>query len=222
MYIVFNHRPLQVCAYDSCYYCSRCHCNDEAVIPALIVHNWDFTPQKVSCAAKTFLCEMENEPLIDFDQINNNLYDFIAPLREMYERRKRLKYAANYLFACSENASNEVRSRLWPKDYMLNNLHLYSVHDLLQLQTGYLAVHLQKVLDFCIKHIFGCILCREKGFICEICRSNEIIYAFNVDHTVSCETCFTVFHKACKSDYAPCPTCRRRSDYTLNRSLNDS
>ena len=92
----------------------------------------------------------------------------------------------------------------------------------LQLQTGYLAMHLQKVLDFCIKHIFDCLVCREKGFICEVCHSNEIIYAFNVDHTVSCETCCTVFHKTCKSDYAPCPTCRRRSAYSLNRSLTDS
>ena len=212
----------KVCSFDSKYYCSRCHCDDEAVIPAYIVHNWDFKPFKVSCAAKTFLVEMENEPLIDFDQVNNNLYEYIQPLRVMFDKRKRLKYAANYLFSCSETTSNEVKSRLWPKDYMLTNLHLYSVQDLLQIQTGYLQAHLQRVLDYCIRHIDTCVVCKQKGFICEICHESEIIYAFDIEGTVTCEKCFTVFHKRCKSDYAPCPKCVRRANYSISRTLGVS
>ncbi|XP_063712041.1 pleckstrin homology domain-containing family M member 1-like [Symsagittifera roscoffensis] len=209
----------KVCAFDSKYYCARCHSDDEAVIPAYIVNNWDFTPYKVCCAAKTFLTEVENEPLIDFDVINNNLYEYIQPLRVMFDKRKRLKYAANYLFSCSETTSNEVKSRLWPKDYMLSNLHLYSVQDLLQIQTGYLQTHLQRVLDFCIRHISTCVVCKQKGFICEICRESEIIYAFDVEGTATCEKCHTVFHKRCKSDYAPCPKCVRRASYTMHRTM---
>lgn len=36
------------CDYTGQYYCSHCHWNDLAVIPARVVHNWDFEPRKVS------------------------------------------------------------------------------------------------------------------------------------------------------------------------------
>ncbi|XP_007172609.1 differentially expressed in FDCP 8 homolog isoform X6 [Balaenoptera acutorostrata] len=34
------------CDYTGQYYCSHCHWNDLAVIPARVVHNWDFEPRK--------------------------------------------------------------------------------------------------------------------------------------------------------------------------------
>uniref|UniRef100_A0A5F8GYM7 Differentially expressed in FDCP 8 homolog n=1 Tax=Monodelphis domestica TaxID=13616 RepID=A0A5F8GYM7_MONDO len=35
------------CDYTGQYYCSNCHWNDLAVIPARVIHNWDFEPRKV-------------------------------------------------------------------------------------------------------------------------------------------------------------------------------
>lgn len=35
------------CDYTGQYYCSHCHWNDLAIIPARVVHNWDFEPRKV-------------------------------------------------------------------------------------------------------------------------------------------------------------------------------
>ncbi|XP_028595744.2 differentially expressed in FDCP 8 homolog isoform X2 [Podarcis muralis] len=34
------------CDYTGLYYCSNCHWNDQAVIPARVIHNWDFEPRK--------------------------------------------------------------------------------------------------------------------------------------------------------------------------------
>uniref|UniRef100_A0A667IF17 Differentially expressed in FDCP 8 homolog n=1 Tax=Lynx canadensis TaxID=61383 RepID=A0A667IF17_LYNCA len=34
------------CDYTGQYYCSHCHWNDLAIIPARVVHNWDFEPRK--------------------------------------------------------------------------------------------------------------------------------------------------------------------------------
>ncbi|XP_058011364.1 differentially expressed in FDCP 8 homolog isoform X2 [Ahaetulla prasina] len=34
------------CDYTGLYYCSSCHWNDQAVIPARVIHNWDFEPRK--------------------------------------------------------------------------------------------------------------------------------------------------------------------------------
>uniref|UniRef100_A0A8C7RWE2 Differentially expressed in FDCP 8 homolog n=1 Tax=Oncorhynchus mykiss TaxID=8022 RepID=A0A8C7RWE2_ONCMY len=35
------------CDYTGQYYCSTCHWNDTAVIPARVIHNWEFEPRKV-------------------------------------------------------------------------------------------------------------------------------------------------------------------------------
>lgn len=35
------------CDYTGLYYCCNCHWNDQAVIPARVIHNWDFEPRKV-------------------------------------------------------------------------------------------------------------------------------------------------------------------------------
>ncbi|XP_033613730.1 differentially expressed in FDCP 8 homolog isoform X3 [Fukomys damarensis] len=39
------------CDYTGQYYCSHCHWNDLAVIPARVVHNWDFEPRKAKGGA---------------------------------------------------------------------------------------------------------------------------------------------------------------------------
>lgn len=37
----------RLCDHSGLYYCPSCHHNDLTVIPARVVHNWDFTPRKV-------------------------------------------------------------------------------------------------------------------------------------------------------------------------------
>ena len=37
----------RLCDYCGQYFCPNCHRNDEAVIPARVIHNWDFTSKKV-------------------------------------------------------------------------------------------------------------------------------------------------------------------------------
>ena len=44
----------RLCDYNGSLYCDNCHWNDTSIIPARVVHNWDFTPYKVS---NDFACE---------------------------------------------------------------------------------------------------------------------------------------------------------------------
>ena len=37
----------QLCDYTGAYHCPECHHNQAHMIPARIVHNWDFTEYKV-------------------------------------------------------------------------------------------------------------------------------------------------------------------------------
>ncbi|VDP40598.1 unnamed protein product [Soboliphyme baturini] len=40
-------KPAILCDYSGYYYCGRCHWNETAVIPARVIHNWDFEPRPV-------------------------------------------------------------------------------------------------------------------------------------------------------------------------------
>ena len=51
-------------------------------------------------------------------------------------------------------------------------------------------------------------LCKAKGYICEFCRSREIIYPFDLTTTVRCSGCRSLAHKKC-FDRAACPKCAR-------------
>jgi len=70
----------------------------------------------------------------------------------------------------------------------LNTLHLsiyyvLSLQDLLQVPTGGLATSLRKVIRFATKHVYSCGLCSQKGFICELCNNNRVIYPFEMEAT---------------------------------------
>ena len=42
----------QLCDYTGAYHCPECHHNQTHMIPARIIHNWDFTEYKVAVVYK--------------------------------------------------------------------------------------------------------------------------------------------------------------------------
>jgi len=57
---------------------------------------------------------------------------------------------------------------------MLSNPHTYSAHDLQQAQAGDLCEAVEKILTFGVQHVRSCDLCSAKGFLCEICRKDQV------------------------------------------------
>ena len=82
----------------------------------------------------------------------------------------------------------------------------------LQVNNGTLATTLRKAIQFARNHVLSCILCSQKGFICEICKVPQIIYPFDTDKTHRCDNCKGVFHINCffkLKDNESCPRCVR-------------
>lgn len=100
--------------------------------------------------------------------------------------------------------------RIFPREYLLQQIHLYSLADLQQVIEGKLAPFLGKVIKFATSHVYSCSLCSQKGFICEICNNGEILYPFEDISTSRCESCGAVFHSECKVKAVPCPRCVRK------------
>ncbi|EFB27608.1 hypothetical protein PANDA_006539, partial [Ailuropoda melanoleuca] len=200
----------KVCNYSGWYYCSSCHVDDTFLIPARIVHNWDTSKYKVSKQAKEFLEYVYEEPLIDIQQENPMLYRHAEPLATVVRLRQRLKSLRAYLFSCRAAVAEDLRRRIFPREYLLQQIHLYSLADLQQVIEGKLAPFLGKVIKFATSHVYSCSLCSQKGFICEICNNGEILYPFEDISTSRCESCGAVFHSECKEKSVPCPRCVRR------------
>ncbi|KAI2526702.1 pleckstrin homology domain containing M3 [Homo sapiens] len=200
----------KVCNYSGWYYCSSCHVDDSFLIPARIVHNWDTSKYKVSKQAKEFLEYVYEEPLIDIQQENAMLYHHAEPLAAVLRLRQRLKSLRAYLFSCRAAVAEDLRRRIFPREYLLQQIHLYSLADLQQVIEGKLAPFLGKVIKFATSHVYSCSLCSQKGFICEICNNGEILYPFEDISTSRCESCGAVFHSECKEKSVPCPRCVRR------------
>ncbi|XP_067844180.1 pleckstrin homology domain-containing family M member 3 [Heptranchias perlo] len=209
----------KVCAYSGWYYCQACHVDDAFLIPARLVHNWDTAKHKVSKQAKEFLEYVSEEPLIDVQQDNPQLYGHVEALATVLRLRQQLKSLRAYLFSCRASVAEDLRRRIFPREYILQHVHLYSLADLQQVFEGKLAPFLMKINKFASAHVYSCSLCSQKGFICEICNNRQIIYPFEGTATKRCETCGAVFHAECKSRNVPCPRCVHRELQKKPRSF---
>lgn len=200
--------PYRVCRYDGAYYCYDCHDDEEHIIPARVIQDWDFRKYKVSKYNKLFLMKIEEEPLFHIDELNSLLYDVTPELSEMKTLRIQLQHIKEYIQTCREEIAEDFRRRLWPREYLCDDVHQYSLLDLLQVYNGQQAHHLKKVITQFSKHIYKCTLCCQKGFICEYCSDETIIYPFQVTIAVQCPGCLTTFHRSCRQDKR-CPKCVR-------------
>ncbi|KAM6934263.1 pleckstrin homology domain-containing family M member 3 [Xenentodon cancila] len=200
----------KVCYYSGWYYCQSCHQDNSFLIPARLLHNWDTSKHKVSKQAKEFLEFVYEEPLLDIQQLNPCLYEHCEPLSTVLRLRQQLQSLRAYLFSCRATIAEDLRRRIFPREYLLQHIHLYSLADLQQVIDGKLAPFLSKVIKFASSHVFSCSLCREKGFICELCQNGQVIYPFQENATRRCDVCGAVFHAECRQKAQPCPRCVRR------------
>ncbi|XP_026851719.2 pleckstrin homology domain-containing family M member 3 [Electrophorus electricus] len=200
----------KVCCYSGWYYCQSCHQDNLFLIPARLLHNWDTNKHKVSKQAKEFLEFIYEEPLLDVQQLNPCLYEHAEPLATVLRLRQQLQSLRAYLFSCRATVAEDLRRRIFPREYLLQHIHLYSLADLQQVIDGKLAPFLSKVIKFASSHVYSCSLCREKGFVCELCQNGQILYPFQENATKRCEGCGAVFHAECRLRAQPCPRCVRR------------
>ena len=82
-YLGMIYGEFKVCTYDASYYCFECHENEEHVIPARVIHNWDLRKHQVAKKCKMFLMQIEEEPLFNIDETNPTLYNVIKELLEV-------------------------------------------------------------------------------------------------------------------------------------------
>lgn len=207
-----------LCHFSGRYYCESCHHGDLSIIPSRMVHNWDITPRQVSRRALRLLGQVEHEPLLNLEQLNPRLLDHARPMAQVHQLRLALRLLGDYLSTCRSGACKALLARMEARRYLLESSHLYSVMDLRQIAEGQYAAYLSSLVQVCSAHVHQCDLCSQRGFICQICHADNIIFPFQLDITSRCGECKAVFHTTCKLGSSSCPRCVRFRKY-LERDL---
>ncbi|XP_059609036.1 pleckstrin homology domain-containing family M member 1 [Phlebotomus argentipes] len=203
--------PPQACSFTGHYFCDTCMSQDLHVIPAKVIHNWDFRRLPVSQKVSKFLFEFQLQPIIDMKIINPGIYSAVSEMAELQSLRIQLNFIRAYLFTCNREIMDKFQEQVVGKTYLYEHIHRYSIGDLTQqVPKGSLKVLLRKAIQFGQEHILNCRLCSQKGFICEVCKSHKVLYPFNIDTTFRCEICGAVFHDSCLNALQPCPKCDRK------------
>lgn len=52
-------------------------------------------------------------------------------------------------------------------------------------------------------------LCQARGFMCEICRKQEVIFPWDIKNVVRCSSCHSCHHIKCYQRQLVCPKCVR-------------
>lgn len=199
------------CDYTGLYYCPACHWNSRQVLPARVIHNWDFEERVVSRQAKQFLLLMKSKPVLHLEKLNPHLFKFVEELSTVKKLREDLLTMKQYLSTCRSAQESRILRQLEERQHFVENAHMYSLQDLIDVNSGLLVDYLKKIHGNFLTHIKNeCLVCQGKGYICEICDVSEIIFPFD-GGVVVCAGCSTVLHHLCfTSRNSLCPRCVRQ------------
>lgn len=197
------------CDYNGLYFCTACHWGSSAIVPARVVHNWDFTPQPVCQASLQQLRVTSRRPLIHLEKLNPKLFVLIHELNLVKRLRQELNGMKKYLTVCRKAAESHLLWKYLDISHLIDGNDLYSLQDLVDTDSGELLSKLHSMEECFSNHIKNeCEICMGRGHICEICSNNQVIYPFDASNYV-CNECQGVFHKPCYSRKNVCPKCSR-------------
>lgn len=149
-------------------------------------------------------CERNHQDQVycgTFQVVNPFIYGAVEEMAKLQTLRNQLNFLRAYLYTCRDPVIEEFQKLMWPREYMYEHVHLYSVlvnmtavrlyllfvrkalfQDLQQIPDSSLVKLLEDVVNFGKKHVQDCWLCSHKGFLCELCNSSKIIFPFDVEN----------------------------------------
>lgn len=145
------------CHYTGLYYCKSCHWDDRSIIPANIVHNWDFEQRFVSRQSLQEINLFYERPVIRLEEINPKLFVFVQKLGNIRQKRLNLIMMKKYLDVCKFALANKlVDSVTGTRRYLVQSTEYYSIYDLVCAENSSLTDYLNDVFMKFKSHIMSC------------------------------------------------------------------
>ncbi|XP_066262041.1 run domain Beclin-1-interacting and cysteine-rich domain-containing protein isoform X1 [Euwallacea similis] len=200
------------CNYLGKYFCTGCHKNQVALIPSRILYKWDFGRYPVSTFSFKLLEQMYGDPLFRIFDLNKDIKKFSKNIEFIRKYRLGLCYIKEYIYTCRfAEVAQERLDRDLPA-YFLSKPDEYSIDDLVNIKNGELKTKLKFLVDICLRHTSECKLCFARGYICELCKTSEIIFPWQMKFVTRCTTCAACYHLKCwkREENMKCPKCQRK------------
>ncbi|XP_077711812.1 protein associated with UVRAG as autophagy enhancer isoform X2 [Canis aureus] len=210
-------RRLRYCDYLGKYFCDCCHTYADSCIPARILSTWDFRRYYVSNFSKRLLDSVWHQPIFNLLSAGHSLYAKAKELDRAREIQEQLFQIKKLLKTC-RFAESAVKAFEQVPRHLTDDLHLFSLEDLVRVKKRLLVPLLKDILKASLAHVASCELCQGKGFICEFCQSTAVIFPFQTETCRRCPGCRACFHKQCFQS-SECPRCAR---ITARRRLLES
>ncbi|CAN1179686.1 Pleckstrin homology domain-containing family M member 3 [Linum perenne] len=215
----------RLCEYTGQLFCSSCHTNDAAVLPARVLHYWDFTKYPVSQMAKSYLDSIHEQPMLCVSAVNPFLSSKVPVMHHVMSVRKRLGSMLPYLRCPFRRTLNKG---LGSRRYLLETTDFFALRDLIDLSKGAFAgclsvyllpslssldaalpVMVETVSAKIREHITEqCLVCCDVGIPCgarQACDdTSSLIFPFQESEIERCSSCNLVLHRSC---FRKLPTC---------------
>ncbi|XP_074316911.1 uncharacterized protein LOC141653144 [Silene latifolia] len=216
----------RLCEYTGQLFCSSCHTHETMVLPARVLHHWDFTPYPVSQLAKSYLDSIIDKPMLCVNAVNPYLLSKVPTLLHIVGIRRKIGTMLPHI-RCTYRRS--IYRRLGYRKYLLETNDFFALRDLIDLSKGAFAALpaiLEAVLKKMQEHIIElCLECCDNGIPCGARRAcsnpSSLIFPFQEEQEIRrCKSCKSVFHKDCFSKLAECPCGLVFKEVTPTRSLS--
>ncbi|KAH1075532.1 hypothetical protein J1N35_027860 [Gossypium stocksii] len=126
----------RLCEYTGQLFCSSCHTNEMAVLPARVLHHWDFTRYPVSQLAKSYLDSIHDQPMLCVSAVNPFLFSKVPALNHVMSIRKKIGKMLPYVH-CPFRMS--INKGLGSRRYLLESNDFFALRDLIDLSKGAFA-----------------------------------------------------------------------------------
>ncbi|MBA0690098.1 hypothetical protein Goari_007794 [Gossypium aridum] len=126
----------RLCEYTGQLFCSSCHTNEMAVLPARVLHHWDFTRYPVSQLAKSYLDSIHDQPMLCVSAVNPFLFSKVPALNHVMGIRKKIGKMLPYVH-CPFRMS--INKGLGSRRYLLESNDFFALRDLIDLSKGAFA-----------------------------------------------------------------------------------
>ncbi|KAK8923453.1 hypothetical protein KSP39_PZI019610 [Platanthera zijinensis] len=202
-------RP-RFCEYTGQLFCASCHTNDTSVLPARVLHHWDFTKYPVSQLAKAYLESIYDQPMLCVSAVNPFLFSKVPALLHVMDFRKKIGAKFPYVNCPFRNS---IQKSLGFRRHLLESNDFFALRDLVDLSKGpfaVLPVMVENISDLILEHITQqCLICYDSGIPCaarQACHNpSSLIFPFQEAEAEKCASCRSIFHKACYLDILGCP-----------------
>ncbi|XP_031277175.1 uncharacterized protein LOC116135597 [Pistacia vera] len=123
----------RLCEYTGQLFCSSCHNGDTAVLPARVLHHWDFTRYPISQLAKSYLDSVYDQPMLCVSAVNPFLYSKVPALQHVMGVRKKIGAMLPFV-RCPFRRS--INKGLGSRRYLLESNDFFALRDLIDLSKG--------------------------------------------------------------------------------------